>query len=82
MDKNAISHSVDMARGCHSAYGLMTSLCHIHLMGYCVFLHQPRGLAFIPQVASKVLNGHIMSAVIPCKDPLNIHRNIQWLVFH
>ena len=45
MDKNAISHSVDMAKGCHSAYGLVTSLCHIHLMGYCIFVHQPCGLA-------------------------------------
>ena len=35
-DKNAISHLVDMAKGCHSAVGLM---------GYCVFIHQPWGLA-------------------------------------
>ena len=45
MDKNAISHLVDMAKGCHSAYGLVTSLCHMHRVGYCVFLHQPCGLA-------------------------------------
>ena len=47
MDKYAISHSVDMAKGCHEAYGLVTSLCHIHLMGYCVFIDQPCGLAIV-----------------------------------
>ena len=45
MEKNAISHSVDMAKGCHSACSLVTSLCHFHLMGYYVFIRQPRGLA-------------------------------------
>ena len=38
----------------------------------------------------KILNGHVMTAVVPwqdplniaCWDPLSIHRNIQWLVFH
>ena len=24
-----------------TAYDLVTSLCHIHLMGYCIFVHQP-----------------------------------------
>ena len=51
MDKNTISHSVDMTKECHSAYGLVTSLCHIHLIGYCVFLHQPCGLAIISKDA-------------------------------
>ena len=47
MGKNAISHAVDMAQGCHEAVGLVTSLCHIHRMGYCSFLHQPSGLVII-----------------------------------
>ena len=52
MDKNAISHLVDMAKGCHSAYGRVTSLCDIHLMEYCVFIHQPWGLAMVSIHAS------------------------------
>ena len=47
MDKNTISHEVDMAKGCHLACSLVTSLCHIHLMGYYVFVHQPCGLAIV-----------------------------------
>ena len=41
MDKSATSHLVDMGKGCHEAFSLASSLCHIHLMGYCIFIHQP-----------------------------------------
>ena len=51
-------------------------------VGYCIFVHQLCGLAFIPQITSNVRNGHVMTAVVPCQDPLNIHHKIQWLVFH
>ena len=51
-------------------------------MDVAFFVHQPCGLASVPQIASKALNGHVMTAVVPCQDPLNIHPNIQWLVIH
>ena len=49
--------------------------------GMLRLIHQPCGLAFIPLITSDVLNEHVMTAVVPCQDALNIHGNI-WLVFH
>ena len=45
VEKNAISHPVDMAKGCQEAYSLITSLYHIHFMGFSPLGRYSKGMS-------------------------------------
>ena len=88
IDKNAISHEVDMALGCHEDVGQVTSLCLIHQVAKLHICSPAVWSCFYATNCMEILTGHVRTAVVPsqepvnaaCQDLLNIHCNIQWLV--